>query len=126
MLSEFLPFEINLDPVAIASAALWSLALYVGLSSVKDWITTQLDRWFNFADRSLYISQEEFEKSRQVRESQNAFYASVLSILPFLIVGSMCNWGVEVSLGKTWAISMAMMATISCSVYELGRRDGQY
>lgn len=125
MLTQILPFQISIDPGAIAGATLWSLAFYIGLSSVKDWITKQLDRWFNFADRSLYISQEEFEKSRLARESQNALYASLLSIIPFLVVGYMCNWGVEVSLGKSWAISMAMMATISCGVYELGRRDGQ-
>ena len=126
MLSQILPFQINIDTIAIAGAALWSLSFYVGLSSLREWITKQLDRWFNFADRSLYISEAEFKKSRLARESQNALYASVLSILPFLVVGFMCNWGVEISLGRSWALSMAMLATISSSVYELGRRDGQY
>jgi hypothetical protein len=48
-----------------------------------------------------------------------------LSIVPFLIVGGFCNWGVELSLGTSWAVSMGTIACIGGAVYELGRRDGQ-
>lgn len=85
----------------------------------------QLNRWFNFAERSLYSSETEFEKTRVARESQNAFYASLLSIVPFFVVGGLCNYGVEIGLGKSWAISMGILACMGCGVYELGRRDGQ-
>jgi hypothetical protein len=85
----------------------------------------QLNRWFNFAERSLYTSQSEFEKTRKARESQNAFYASLFSIVPFLVVGALCNWGVEISLGGSWAISTGILACMGCGIYELGRRDGQ-
>lgn len=85
----------------------------------------QLSRWFNFAERSLYTSVEEFERTRESREAQNAFYASLFSIIPFLIVGAVFNWAVEVTLGKSWAISMGLLACVACGVYELGRRDGQ-
>jgi hypothetical protein len=95
------------------------------LSSLKDWITEKLNCWFNFAERSLYLSQEEFEKTRIARESQNAFYASVFSIIPFLVIGFLCNWGVEISLGGSWSISMGIMACMACGVYALGRQDGQ-
>ncbi|RDH50813.1 hypothetical protein [Fischerella thermalis] len=124
MLTDILPFSFDLDTVAIAGASLWSLALYLGFSPVSEWIIEQLNRWFNFAERSLYTSKSEFEKTRQARESQNAFYASVFSIIPFLVIGALCNWGVELSLGRSWAISMGMLACIGCGVYELGRRDG--
>ncbi len=123
MINEIIPFQIEFDTVMIAGACLWSLALYIGLSSFKDWIIEGLNRWFNFAERSLYISQEEFEKTRQARESQNAFYASVFSIVPFLAIGSLCNWGVELGLGRSWSVSMGIMACIAFGVYELGRRD---
>ncbi|PLZ97555.1 hypothetical protein CI592_20665, partial [Fischerella thermalis CCMEE 5328] len=106
MLTDILPFSFDLDTVAIAGASLWSLALYLGFSPVSEWIIEQLNRWFNFAERSLYTSKSEFEKTRQARESQNAFYASVFSIIPFLVIGALCNWGVELSLGRSWAISM--------------------
>ncbi|OWY67563.1 hypothetical protein B7486_30670 [cyanobacterium TDX16] len=125
MLTEMLPFTLNLDATAIAGASLWSLALYLAFSGIGDWIIHQLQRWLNFAERSLYINPAEFEKTRIARESQNAFYASLFSIVPFLIFGSLCNYGIELSLGRSWAISMGILACVSCGVYELGRRDGR-
>ena len=124
MLTDIFPFSFNLDPVTISGISLWSLALDLGFSPISEWFMLQLTRWFNFAERSLYISQSEFEKTRKARESQNAFYASIFSIVPFLIVGGLCNWGVEVGLGRSWSISMGMIACIGCGVYELGRRNG--
>lgn len=123
---EILPFRFELDTVAIAGATLWSLALYLGFSPVGEWITEQLNRWFNFAEGFMYTSKSEFEKTREARESQNAFYASVFSIIPFLIIGALCNWGIEVSLGDSWGISTGILACMSCGVYELGRRDSEY
>lgn len=123
MLNEILPFQIHLNTTVVAGACLWSLALYLGFATTREWITVQLERWFNFAERSLYISAEEFEKTRPARESQNAFYASLFSILPFLFFGVLFNYGVEWSLGTSWAISMGIMACMGCGIYELGRRD---
>jgi hypothetical protein len=122
---EFGPFMFIVDATAIAGIGLWSLALYLGFSPISDWVTLQLQRWFNYAERSLYTSAEEFEQTRVARESQNAFYASLLSILPFLVVGALCNYGTEISLGRSWAISIGILACIGCGIYELGRRDGR-
>ncbi|MEH2248015.1 hypothetical protein [Nostoc sp.] len=125
MLTEILPFSFELDTIAIAGASLWSLALYLGFSRVSEWVIKQLNRWFNFAERSLYISQSEFEKTRKARESQNAFYASLFSIVPFLVVGALFNWGLEISLGESWGISTGILACMGAGIYELGRRDGE-
>ncbi|WP_375496045.1 hypothetical protein [uncultured Nostoc sp.] len=125
MLTEILPFRFELDTIAIAGASLWSLALYLGFSTTSEWVIKQLNRWFNFAERSLYISQSEFEKTRKARESQNAFYASLFSIVPFLIIGALCNWGLEISLGESWGISTGILACMGAGIYELGRRDGE-
>ena len=125
MLNEILPFRFDIDKIAIAGATLWSLALYLGFSPLSEWVTKQLNRWFNFAEQFMYTSQSEFEKTREARESQNAFYASVFSIIPFLIVGALCNWGIELSLGGSWGISTGILACMGCGVYELGRRDGE-
>lgn len=124
MLTEILPFPVALDTTAIAGASLWSLALYLSLASCKEWVIQLLVRWFNFAGRILYTSLEEFEKTHQGREAKNTFYASIFSIVPFLIVGGLCNWGVEVSLGRSWAVSMGILACMGCGIYELGRRNG--
>ena len=120
-----LPFRFDLNATAIAGASLWSLALYLSFPAVGEWLMHQLQRWFNFAERSLYTSESEFERTRKGRESQNAFYASLFSIVPFLIVGGLCNYGIELGLGSSWAISVGILACVGCGVYELGRRDGQ-
>jgi len=125
MLTEFFPFQFYLDTAAIASVGLWSIALYIGLSPLSEWVMAQLQRWFNFAERSLYTSAEEFERTRPAREAQNAFYASLFSIIPFIAVGVLCNYGIEFGLGRSWGISVGMLACIVAAVYELGRRSGQ-
>ncbi len=126
MLTELFPLEwFAVSPSTIAGVSLWALALYLGLSGARDWVMVQLTRWFNFAERTLYPSEEEFERTRPARESQNAFYASFLSIFPFLAIGTCCNLGVELTLGAAWAISIGILACIGCSIYELGRQDAR-
>jgi hypothetical protein len=122
---DILPFRVELDTVAIAGACLWALALYLSFSQVREWITTQLNRWFNFAEQSLYTSQSEFEKTRKAREAQNSFYASLFSIFPFLIFGGLSNWILDISLGNSWGISIGILACMGAGVYELGRRQGE-
>ncbi|NEO25821.1 MAG: hypothetical protein F6K03_02705 [Kamptonema sp. SIO4C4] len=124
MLFDLLPFSFSLDKVLIAGTSLWALALYLSCARVRHWIEEQLNRWFNFAERSLYFSEEEFERTRPARESQNAFYAAIFTTLPFLGAGLLCNYGMEISLGRSWAISLGILACVSCGVYELGRRSG--
>ena len=125
MLTDIFPFPLTVNATAIAGTALWSLALYWGFSPVSGWVMEQLTRWFNFAERSLYTSEEEFERTRTARESQNAFWASIFSIVPFLIAGGFCNWAVEAGLGRSWSISVGVIVAVMCGVYELGRRDSQ-
>ncbi|PSB04375.1 hypothetical protein [Merismopedia glauca] len=125
MIEELLSFKITIDPNAIAGISLWSLGLYLALSSLNQWIAYQLQRWFNFAERSLYTSEAEFERTRKGRESQNAFFASLFSIVPFLLLGALCHYGVEVTLGTGWSLSLGAIATLGSAIYELGRRDGQ-
>jgi hypothetical protein len=57
------------------------------LATLRESIIDGLDGWFNFAQRSLYTSEAEFERTRKGRESQNAFLAALMSIIPFLIMG---------------------------------------
>ncbi len=126
MLTDLFPFQLFIvPPTAIAGTSLWALALYLGFSPATDWVIHQLTRWFNFAERTLYLSQEEFERTRSARESQNAFYASFFSIFPFLALGILCHLGVELTLGSGWAISTGILACMGCGIYDLGRRDGR-
>ena len=119
-----IPFSFELDTVQVAGSCIWSLALYIGLDSTKKWIAYQLERWFNFADGWMYTSTEEFEKTRSARESQNAFYASILSIFPFLILGAITNWAIDISFGgSSWAIALGLMTCAICGLFALANND---
>ena len=122
---EIPPFQFQIDITTLAGISLWSLALYLAFFPLSEWLMEKLGDWMNRAERSLYSSEAEFNKTQAARESMNAFYASLLSVVPFLIFGVLCNWGVAESLGRSWTISMGIIAAIGCGVYELGRRDGQ-
>lgn len=125
MLTDLFPFQLALDPTAVAGATLWALSLYLAFSPLSDWVTEQLSRWFNFAERSLYLSQEEFERTRKGRESQNAFWASMFSVIPFVIAGTLLHYGVKLGLGLSWSISLGLIFAVGSGIYELGRRDSQ-
>ena len=125
MLIALPPFDFYIDTTTFAGASLWSLALYLGFSSTGEWVAEQLNRWFNFVAQSLSASEQEFNRTRSRKESQNALYASLFSIVPFLALGLLCNYAVEIGLGRSWAISVGIIACIGCGVYELGRRSGQ-
>lgn len=125
MLFELFPFIVAIRVTSIAGWSLWSLGLYLALLPVADWIMVQLVRWFDFAERSLYQSQQEFDETRAVRESVNGLYASVASITPFLILGAICNYAVELHWGNRWAVGAGLMACGLCALCELGRRAAQ-
>jgi hypothetical protein len=122
---EWFPFIFTLKTSSIAGWSLWSLALYVALFPLADWLIERLVDWFDVAERSLYQSQTEFDATRPVREAVNRFYASLASITPFLILGAMCTYGVEHHFGSGWSINAGLMACGGCALYELGRRAGQ-
>lgn len=124
-LPNWVPFIVEVSGEAIAGVCLWSLALYLGLSPVGDWMMDQIIRWFDFAERSLYATEEEFERTRTNREAQNAFYASIFSIFPFFLAGIGANWFIAWSLGTGWTVSVGIIAVMSCGIYELGRRTGK-
>ncbi len=120
----FVPFVFDIDTVSIAGSCIWSLALYIGLDSTKSWISKQLERWLNFAERWLYTSVEEFDATRPTRESQNAFYASILGIVPFLVVGALTNWLIDISFGgSSWAIALGIMTCAICGLFALANQD---
>jgi hypothetical protein len=124
MFDDIIPFSISIAPGSIAGVSLWALALYWLLGGLRDWVMIQLQKWFNFAERSLYTSTKEFERTRIAREAQNAFYASIFSIIPFLLAGILCNFCIDSTLGLSWSISTGILACIAAGIYELGRQQG--
>lgn len=125
MITDLFPFAFSLDRTAVAGATLWALALYLAFSPLSDWVIEQINRWFNFAERSLYWSEEEFERTRKGRESQNAFWASMFSVVPFIAIGVAVHYAVELGLGPSWSVSLGILFAVGSGVYELGRRDSE-
>ncbi len=125
MLIDLLPFKITLDTTTIAGASLWALALYLSFASASEWVTLQFSHWFRVVEQRFYSSNEEFDRTRKSREAQNTLYAAILSIVPFLLAGGLCNYLVDLSLGRSWSISTGLIACMGAGVYELGRRAGE-
>lgn len=119
------PFNLSWDTAIITGSCLWSLALYLAFASLREKIIDGLERWFNFAEGFLYTSKQEFERTAKGRESQNAFLASLISIIPFFLFGVITNLLIGFGFGKSWEISMGILACIACGVYALGRQDSQ-
>lgn len=124
MLEDIIPFSISIEPDTVASAALWTLALCWGFPTAREWVILQLERWFNFAERSFYTTEAEYEKTRVAREAQNAFYASIFSIIPFLVGGILCNYSIELALDSSWRTGIGILACLSAGFFELGRQQG--
>lgn len=114
--------SLGLDPVLIAGVGLWAMTLYLALSSISDRTVTTLQHWL-----STLASSTNSLKRRQGTDPQNisqlAFWASLLSIIPFVGAGALCYllcvWG----LGTSWAFSFGLMGALISGVYELGRRS---
>ncbi|MBD2102904.1 hypothetical protein [Leptolyngbya sp. FACHB-261] len=116
MLSEILPFQISVSPSTVAGVGLWAMAMYLAFFSLSEKLAEQLSQWLTRAEQI---------GGGTNAEGIGSLIASLCSIVPFLGLGLLLNWGVEWSLGHSWAVSMGLLACMSLGVYELGRRDGE-
>ncbi len=111
-------YPMIVDPVWISGIFLWALALYLMFSPLVSRLVTVLEqqamKWLASTKRS-----------QTTKSNLSELYASILSILPFVLVGSLLSYLLNVGLGHSWTISWGIIACISSGVYELGRRDGQ-
>lgn len=92
-----------IDAAAIAGTTLWAMALYLGFSPLVDRVIAVLESWLGYGSAA----------------------ASLLSVVPFLVVGGLTHYGLALTLGGSWAVSLGLISAIGCGVYELGRQDGQ-
>ncbi|MEI6381571.1 MAG: hypothetical protein WCO81_11915 [Cyanobacteriota bacterium ELA615] len=90
-----------LSPSIVAGSCLWSLALYLSFSDFREWFIAQIEQTLSI----------------------NLFYASISSIIPFLLLGFIANYLAELALGNSWGISLGILFTISSGIYQLGRHD---
>jgi hypothetical protein len=119
MLTELLPFSGSIGVGAIAGTALWTLSFYLGFSSLADRVIEQCQRWL------LRISSPPTVGAEPTPHHEvQLVLASLGSVIPFLLLGGLADYGLSISLGGSWAISTGLIACISSGVYELGRQDG--
>lgn len=106
------------DPVWISGIFLWALALYLIFSPLVAKLVALLEqqamKWLKSTKRS-----------QPQRINLAELYASIVSILPFVLAGGLLSYLLDIGLGHSWTISWGIIACIGSGVYELGRRDGQ-
>jgi hypothetical protein len=118
-----LPLFQQLDRLEIAGTGLWAIAFYLGFYPQSQQLTRKLQQWLSFPKRSL--SDTEAENAVAAETSPQAFWASILSILPFVLLGWLCYTAVDLGLGgSSWGLSTGLIAVIGTSIFELGRRHG--
>ena len=104
------------EPAWISGIFLWALALYLMFSPLVLRLVSALEQqaigWLK-------------SSNRQNKSDLAEFYASVVSIVPFVVAGGLCNYLLDISMGRSWTVSVGIIACIGSGVYELGRRDGQ-
>ena len=106
------------DPAWISGIFLWALALYLMFSPLVTRLVAALEQqamgWLASGSRS------QLEKANIAE-----LYGSIVSILPFVLAGGLCNYLLDLGLGHSWTLSFGIIACMGSGVYELGRRDGQ-
>lgn len=94
--------------LGIAGSGLWAIALYLGFYPLGQKFIEWLETWLG-----------------QASFSQAEVWAALAGMLPFVCLGVGLFFGITLSLGLSWSVSLGIMATIGSGVYELGRRDGE-
>lgn len=106
----------SVDPVWISGIFLWALALYLMFSPLVARLVTFLEQ---------QATQWLAKRSQTERTNLAELYASIASILPFVLIGGLCNYLLDISMGHSWTLSWGIIACMGSGIYELGRRDGQ-
>lgn len=104
------------EPVWISGVFLWALALYLMFSPLALRLVGVLEH--------QVISWLE-SSNRQNLSGPAELTAAVMSIVPFVLTGGICNYLLDISLGQSWTLSFGIIACMGSGIYELGRRDGQ-
>jgi hypothetical protein len=110
-----------LSPGAVAGTALWAITGYLVLSSrlpsFMDWIYARLSA----------TTQMDPEPIQEPTPDHGLFslLAALLSVVPFVGLGAITQFGLTLSLGGSWGVSLGVITAMACGIYELGRRDSE-
>jgi hypothetical protein len=119
MVALLLPFV--LSPGAVAGTALWAITGYLVLSSrvtpLMEWIYTRLSA-------TTHVDPEPIPEPTP-DHGLFSLLAALLSVVPFVGLGALTQFGLTLSLGGSWGVSLAVITAMVCGIYELGRRDSE-
>lgn len=104
------------DPAWISGIFLWALALYLMFSPWALRLVGTLEQ-----QATGWLASSKKQNISGLAE----LYASVMSIVPFVLAGGLCNYLLDIGLGHSWTLSFGIIACMGSGVYELGRRDGE-
>lgn len=90
-----------LNPITILGASFWALGLFWGWSGLADRVTTTLE------------------------DTVHPAAASVLTIVPFVLLAIALELFWETYLGRSWAVSCGILVCAGSGVLKLGELDRQ-
>jgi hypothetical protein len=110
-----LPFALSSG--AVAGTALWAITGYLILSSrvpaLMEWTYSRLNATFGATPEPIS------------NHGLFSLLAALLSVVPFVGLGALAQYGLTLTLGGSWGVSLGVIAGMACGIYELGRRDGE-
>lgn len=127
MVTATLPLPLSLDLGSIAGTTLWALSLYLGFSPVADRVIDGCHRWIQTLQSGAKDEAMPSLSPNTDSPGQTApmAVASLLSVVPFLALGGVAHYGLTLSLGGSWAVSLGIIAFMVGGIYELGRQSSQ-
>ncbi|MCG9891512.1 MAG: hypothetical protein MH252_10600 [Thermosynechococcaceae cyanobacterium MS004] len=126
----FWGMSLGVNPLVITGVSLWALTLYLSFARLRLGLMATIMQWLDFDSRSPQeLTQERPQpvlNPEQPHAPQREFWASLLSIIPFLVAGGLCYYGIVVGLdlGQSWGISFGIMGALISGIYELARASG--
>ncbi len=110
-----------LSPGPVAGTALWAITGYLVLSSrvpsLMEWIYARLST-------TTQIGPEPIPEPTP-DHGLFSLLAALLSVVPFVGLGALTQYGLGLTLGGSWGVSLGVIAAMVCGIYELGRRDSE-
>lgn len=114
-----LPFP--LSPGAVAGTALWAITGHLVLSSrvpsLMEWIYTRLS--------PTIPTDAEPVPGASPDQALLSLLTALISVMPLGALGALTQFGLTLSLGGSWGVSLGVIAAMVCGIYELGRRDSE-
>ncbi|MFZ4640946.1 MAG: hypothetical protein ACOYMP_11180 [Nodosilinea sp.] len=115
------PLLSHLQPGAVAGTALWAITAYLACYP-------RVQRYTDWIYRRLGPSLQDQAPESAADQSPGAAWsglASLLSVIPLVLLGALTQYGLTLTLGGSWGVSLGVIASMACGIYELGRRDGE-